>query len=295
MSSAFYLDTPSNVSDDESLSRSRGGYEDSDDDDDLSSLPYPQPLSRTAFLAPNFKASEYLSTLRNRHQTLADLRSELRTRGQTLAKELLDLVNNEYQAFLGLGGDLRGGEAKVEAVRVGVLGFAKGVEGVKASVVTRKEEVDALVREKKRIAGQVIVGQQLVEVHSRIGELEDALAITPSKETDASDEDESEEEDEDEDGQDIVGVARLERLVMSYLVVQQMIEQIGKEHPFLVKQEERVAKIRATLLLDLGTTLKQAKSAGARGKTKLLRVVALYSDMGEAKEGIKTLKETNKR
>jgi hypothetical protein len=298
MASGFYLDTPSNASDDESLSHSRG--EDDDySDDDLSSLPYPQPLLRSAFLAPDFKASEYLSTLRNRHQTLADLRSELRTRSQTLGKELLDLVNDEYQAFLGLGSDLRGGEEKVETVRVGVLGFEKGINGVKGSIGARKDEVDKLLAEKKKIARQVMVGRQLVEVHTRIGELEDALAITATKEADISDEEDSEEEeedeDEDEDGQDIVGVTRLERLAMSYLAVKQMIEQIGKEHPFLVKQEERMAKTRSTLLLDLSTALKQAKAAGMKGKTKLLRVVALYGDMGEASEAVKILKETNKR
>jgi hypothetical protein len=297
MSRAFYLSTPSATSDDALSTRSRGAYSDDDSDDDISTLPYPLPLPRTPFLAPNFHPAAYLSTLRNRHQTLADLRAELRTRSQTLARELLDLVNDEYQGFLGLGVDLRGGEERVEGVRVGVLGFVKGVDGVKGSVARRAGEVEELSQERKRIVGEVQVGRRLVEVHTRIGELEDALAITSSKDANPSDEDDSdsEDEDEDEDGQDIAGVARLERLVMSYLAVQQMIEQIGKARPFLIKQEDRLAKIHSTLLLDLGNALKQAKTAGAKGKVKLLRVVSLYGDMSEAKEAIRILKETNKR
>jgi hypothetical protein len=304
MSKGFYLDTPSQLSDEDARSQLSRQFADSDDedDDDLSSLPYPQPLQRSAFLNPDFNAADYLSTLRNRHQTLSDLRAELRTRSQTLAKELLDLVNDEYQAFLGLGGDLRGGDEKVESVRVGVLGFVKGVEGVKSAVTTRKDEVDALLQEKKSIATQIMVGRQLIEVHTRIGELEGTLAITDNKTqtngdaVEAEEEAESDDEDEeDEDGQDVSGVARLARTVMSYLGVQQMIEQIGKEHPFLVKQADRLEKIRKTILLDLGNALKQAKKAGPRGKTKLLRVVALYGDLEEAKDAIRILKETRKR
>lgn len=212
MSKPFYLDTPSDE-DGPSSQLSRQFASSDDSDDDLSTLPYPQPLQRSAFLAPNFKAADYLSTLRNRHQTLSDLRSELRTRSQTLAKELLDLVNDEYQAFLGLGSDLRGGEEKVENVRVGVLGFVKGVDGVKGSVVARKEDVNRLLEEKKRIASQILVGRQLVEIHTRIGELEDALAITQVEAQGENSEDEESEDDEDEDGQDVTGVAWLERLV----------------------------------------------------------------------------------
>ena len=298
MSKGFYLDTdtPSQLSDEDTSSRSRPFISSEEDsDDDLSTLPYPQPLARSAFLSPTFNPSDYLSTLRNRHQTLSDLRVELRTRSQALAKELLDLVNDEYQAFLGLGGDLRGGEEKVEGVRVGVLGFVKGVQGVKSGVVGKKEEVAALLGEKKRISNQIVVGRQLVEVHTRVGELEDALAITSSGLEEDSEDSEEEDEDEDEDGQDISGVARLERLVMDYLTAQQMIDHVGREHPFLVKQADRLTKIRGTLLIDLGNALKQAKTAGARGKTKLLRVVALYGDLNEAADAIRILRESKSK
>ncbi len=86
--------------------------------DDQDNLPYPEALPRSDFLAPEFDAATYLSTLSGRHQTLEDLRSDLRERSQALSKELLDLVNTNYEQFLSLGSDLRGGEEKVEDVRV---------------------------------------------------------------------------------------------------------------------------------------------------------------------------------
>ena len=90
--------------------------------DDEDNLPYPEALPRSDFLAPTFDAPTYLSTLSDRHQTLEDLRSDLRERSQGLSKELLDLVNTNYEQFLSLGSDLKGGEEKVEDVRVGLLG-----------------------------------------------------------------------------------------------------------------------------------------------------------------------------
>jgi len=264
------------------------------DDDDLDNLPYPVPLPREAFLSHDFKPATYLSTLHNRHQTLSDLRAELRTRSQTLAKELLDLVNNEYQAFLTLGSDLSGGDEKVEEVRVGVLGFVKGVGQVRETVEERRHVAGELVAERERIWKEREVGRGLVEVNTRVGELEEILAVTGEGREDVS-EDESEEEDEDEEeegGQSLMGVGRLERLVRSYLGVRQLVEVIGPEHPFLVRQEGRLIRIRNTLLLDLGTSLKQAKASGQSAKNKLLRIVSLYGEMDEAKEAIKLLKES---
>ena len=88
--------------------------------------------------------------LTNRHQTLEDLRSELRDLSSSLNKELLDLVNENYTDFLSLGSTLKGGEEKVEEVRVGLLGFQRDVNGIKAAVTNRKEEVRGLVGERKQ-------------------------------------------------------------------------------------------------------------------------------------------------
>jgi hypothetical protein len=275
-------------------SRSSGSIASHPSTDDFDNLPYPQPLQRSDFLSPDFSPSAYLSTLQNRHQTLSDLRAELRTRSQSLAKELLDLVNNEYQAFLHLGGDLRGGEEKVEEVRVGVLGFVKGITQVKGAVHGKQEVLTELVQERERIRRDTEVAKGLIEVHTRIGELEEALAVTGDGGNLSEDESDDEDaEDEEEDG--LVGIGRLQRLVQSYLGVRQLVDTIGPEHPFLVKQDERLIRIQSTLLLDLGTALKQAKSGGKSCEGGLLKIVALYSELEEPKEAINVLKEASSR
>jgi len=197
---------------------------------------------------------------------------------------------------LTLGSDLQGGEEKVEEVRVGVLGFVKGVGGVKEAVVVRKEVVANLVNEKENIRGERELGRSLVEIDTRIGELEEGLAVTSNGavEDDMSDEESEDDEDaEDEGGQTLLGVGRLERLVRSYLSILQLVEATDPTHPFLVKQEERLSRVRNTLLLDLGTSLKQAKTIGLPAKNKLLRIVSLYGEMDEAKDAVKVLKDTS--
>jgi hypothetical protein len=71
-----------------------------------------------------------LASLRNRHQTLEDLRSELRTRSRELEKELVELVNRDYADFVGLGGALSGGDSKVVDLKMGLLGFRREIECV---------------------------------------------------------------------------------------------------------------------------------------------------------------------
>ncbi|KAF3912803.1 hypothetical protein AA313_de0201142 [Arthrobotrys entomopaga] len=124
---------------------------DSDDEaDDFSTLPFPQPLPRSAFTTPDFSAASYLATL-HRHQTLEDLRSELRTRSSDLERELVELVNRDYVDFVGLGSSLRGGEGKVNDLKLGVMGFSREVEGVKEKVVRVAVNMEKEMAAKKEV------------------------------------------------------------------------------------------------------------------------------------------------
>ncbi|KAB2578261.1 hypothetical protein DBV05_g3242 [Lasiodiplodia theobromae] len=281
---------------------STGGLiSDSDDDADL---PYPAPLPRSAFTVPaeQFSAAQYLSTLSHRHQTLADLRSDLRARSGLISRELLDLVNANYADFLSLGQALHGGEDKVEEVRVGLLGLRKAVGEVRGAVAGREEEVRRLVEEREAVRRQRAVARALLEVERRVGELEAALVVgqqgpakgqgesTESSDEEDDDDDEESDEEEEESLGSSVSLGKLRRLARQYLSVRQTAGRIGKEHPFLVAQEPRLTKIRNTLLLDLGAELKSAKAAGPQGKNRVLKVMSIYAEMDEGIEAVKVLK-----
>ncbi|KAF7866822.1 hypothetical protein EAF04_005664 [Stromatinia cepivora] len=217
--------------------------------DDEDNLPYPEALPRSDFLAPTFDAPTYLSTLSDRHQTLEDLRSDLRERSQALSKELLDLVNTNYEQFLSLGSDLKGGEEKVEDVRVGLLGFKRGVEDVRGKVRKRKLEVEGLLCEKKSVSKDIALGRKLLEVDSRLEELEDRLMVaslgrSPNGLEDSWSGDEDEDEDEDELVIDGVvngtSTKKLQRFVLDYRNVEHLSTTIGSDHPFIAAQQPRL-------------------------------------------------------
>ncbi|BCR90986.1 COG2 family protein [Aspergillus chevalieri] len=276
----------------------------SDFDEDTSTLPFPEPLSRASFLTPGFDPAQYLSSLRNRHQSLEDLRQELRDLDQLLSRELLDLVNENYQDFLSLGNALHGGEEKAEEVRVGLLAFQRDVNAIRHKVETRRAEVEGLLGEKKQLRKDANVGQALLDVAERIEELEQRLMIgeknnqgqreQSDEESDGfleeSDESESDDEQAPQATAAAVSLKRLEHHIQKYVAVTRLSAHIGDEHPFLLNQQPRVNKIRSAVLHDLKTALEQAKNAGKKRDAKMLSVLGLYELMGENPSAITALK-----
>ena len=278
------------------LSKSNDYGYDYDEDDD-NPLPYPAPLPRSDFLAPDFSPEEYLSTLRNRHQTLEDLRSDLRSRSQLLSRELLDLVNSNYEEFLSLGGTLKGGEDKAEEVRLGVLGFQREVKGVRDVVVERQEQVGRLLEERRTVRRDVAVGRRLLDIEERLVELEERLMVEPNAERQMDTDEEDEEDDDNSDDEEqavsnearaaSVALTRLQRHAQMFLLLKHLMEKVH-DHPFVVAQHSRILRVRNTLLLDLRTAMKQAQKAGLPGG-QLLKFVVIYRELGEAEEAVKAL------
>lgn len=228
---------------------------------------------------------------------------------QLLSKELLDLVNENYQDFLSLGSALRGGEEKVEEVRVGLLSFQRDVQTIRDKVEARRSEVEQLLKEKKRLREHANVGKLLLDFADRVEELEQRLMIrdasSRSQGGDSADEFDTEsdlsggESDEsDDDGElldssttaAVVSLKRLERHIQKYVYLTTLSARIGNDHPFLLNQQPRMTKIRATLLLDLKTALDQTKHAGEKRDAKALTVLRLYKLMGEDVSAVAELK-----
>ena len=259
-------------------------------------MPFPTALPRSDFLTPDFTPETYLSTLHNRHQTLEDLRSDLRQRSSLITTELLDLVNSNYEEFLSLGTKLKGGEEKIEEVRVGVLGFGREVGQVRDVVASRASEVGVLLDEKKRIRKDVLVGRRLLEIEERLEDLEARLMVEPptslsAANPSANDEDsDDDEEDEDDEGDSATSttLSRLRKHAQAYLLLTHLTQKV-LEHPFVIAQQSRLLRVRNTLLLDLRTAVKQAQATGVSGK-QLLDFLVIYRELGETEEGVGALK-----
>ncbi|KAA8643068.1 hypothetical protein EYZ11_008892 [Aspergillus tanneri] len=284
----------------------------SDLDDDTAGLPFPEPLSRASFLAPDFDPAQYLSSLTNRHQSLEDLRQEFRDLDQLLSRELLDLVNENYQDFLSLGVALQGGEEKVEQVRVGLLAFQRDAQMIRDKVEARRQEVARLIDEKRRLKGNANIARALLDFADRVEELEKRLMIGGPPPTDEdsdvleSEGDETDDDDDDDDNNDkdnsnvqrsngasatpLVSLKRLEHHIQKYVYLTRLSSRIGEEHPFLRGQQPRLSKIRSAVLLDLKTALEQASHAGEKRDTKTLVILRLYKLMGEDTSAVAALK-----
>ncbi|XDG01644.1 hypothetical protein ABKA04_001259 [Annulohypoxylon sp. FPYF3050] len=261
----------------------------SSDGEDDAPLPFPTALPRSDFLAPDFDPAEYLSSLANRHQTLEDLRSDLRERSAAISTELLELVNSNYTSFLSLGDELKGGEEKVEDVRVALLGFRRAVEEIKGRVRERGTEVADLNKDLSGVRGEIETGRKMLELDERISALEGRLAIG-SIGPDSDDSDEDEEEDGELEGAVGSSSAKLAQLANEYVTIDELADEIGRDTPFVRKMEERLIRCRNTILLDLGNALKEAKQAGTKGQPKLLKLMGIYSLLDAQAEAVKTLK-----
>lgn len=221
-----------------------------------------------------------------------------------MTRELLDLVNENYQDFLSLGSALRGGEEKVEQVRVGLLAFQRDTQAIRDRVESRRTEVEQLLKEKRRLRQGRNVGQALLDFADRLEELEQRLMLgdAPRQQEDSSDDSESDALDSDSDESDekelpdgpsaapSVSLKKLEHHIQKYVYLTSLAERIGEDHPFLRNQQPRMTKIRSTVLLDLKTALEQAKQAGDKRDAKTSAVLRLYNFMGEGTSAATTLK-----
>ncbi|KAK7743731.1 hypothetical protein SLS62_010462 [Diatrype stigma] len=309
-SRAFALPSSSSSSDtdaEEEKNKVNNGRDDADDDeDDDAPLPFPAALPRSDFLAPDFDAAAYLSSLvwPHRHQTLEDLRADLRERSAAISAELLELVNANYTSFLSLGSELKGGEERVEDVRVALLGFRRAVDEIKGRVSTRARDVAAGNQELGAVRGEIETGRKMLELDERVEALEGQLAVgsgggggggtRTGVDNEESDDDEEEDEDDEsateEEGMVGSSSSKLAQLAKDYVVVDELADTVGRDTPFVRKMEERMIRCRNTILLDLGTALKGAKRAGVAGHGKLLKLMGIYGLMDAQAEAIKTLK-----
>ncbi|KAK4451971.1 oligomeric golgi complex component, COG2-domain-containing protein [Podospora aff. communis PSN243] len=294
-----------------SSSSSSTGDDPNDQYDDNEPLPFPAALARNDFLAPDFDPAAYLSALHTgptaRHQTLEDLRADLRERSTSISAELLELVNANYTSFLGLGDELKGGEERVEDIRVGLLGFKRVVEEVQSRVRERRVEVGALTGELQGVKSAVETGRQMLELDERVTGLEARLALGNTRQVkkkgeeddddswdeDGEDLEDSGEEEEEEDKGGFVGSspAKLASLAREYMLVDGLATSLGRSLPYVRKMEERLIRCRNTILLDLSTAVKEARKAGDKGHGRVLKFLAIYRTMDAQAEAVKVVRE----
>lgn len=202
-------------------------------------------------------------------------------------------MNENYQDFLSLGSSLQGGEEKVEEVRLGLLGFKRDVEELREAVDKKRKEFGPLLEEKKRIRAEIQLGRALLDVDERVRDLEERLMLLGSAGSAKEDDNAgfSETDDDTEEDEGGISTSTLKRHAHQLIYIQRLVKKIGPEHPFLVGQEERILRLRQTILLDLSNTLKQCSAGSDQQKGKIIKILGIYREMGDFEEALKVLKE----
>lgn len=201
-------------------------------------------------------------------------------------------MNENYQDFLLLGSSLQGGQEKVEEVRLGLLGFKRDVEELRETVDKKWKEFGPLLEEKKRIRGEIQLGRALLDVDERVRDLEERLMLgSAGSAKEYEDVRFSETDDETEEDEGGISTSMLKRHAHQLIYIQRLVKKIGAEHPFLVGQEERILRLRQTILLDLSNTLKQCPAVSDEQKGRIIKILGIYREMGDFEEALKVLKE----
>ena len=214
-----------------------------------------------------------------------------------LSKELLDLVNSNYQDVIELGLGLSGSEGKVEEVRLDVMGFRREVEKMKLRINREESQINSLIQERVRVKRDINIGRNMLNLESRIRELERQLIINSNEtmingEREMSYEDSVDvgSDDNEEDGMPNLSHAKLRRHVQNYLLAKQMVKHNDMDHPLVAAQNTRMSKIAEALRLDLSVALKRVNSESPPNADKILKIIGLFRDIGGASEAIRVLK-----
>ena len=166
-------------------------------------------------------------------------------------------MDEHYRDFVVLGSGLGDGigSESLEGVRVGLLGWEKEVRGLAGKVRVRRLEVEGAVDELREVRRQRSLAMKLVQLQSRIEDLELRLKIERLQGETGDDEDMFSEEDEDipGDGQEENEAASkldsLTGLVEDYEELDSLTSDASiSSHPFAKLQRSRIRSIRESLV-----------------------------------------------
>ena len=187
---------------------------------------------------------------------------------------------------------------------MGLLAFKRDVEAIRTKTSARERELTQLMDERIKARQQIAIGRTLLEISNRLEELEERLMIDSvghrhlpgaggDEELDLSSSGSNDSDDESHsENAGLLSSRRLSSLVQQYVLLKDIISEVGPDHPFLCAQEGRMVQVRNTLLLDLGTALKRVKTLKApEGQKRVLQLLQIYREMDEPSEAVAVFKE----
>ncbi|SGY62387.1 BQ5605_C007g04684 [Microbotryum silenes-dioicae] len=272
-------------------------------------LPTNAPLSHESFQTSSpdeeWDTSEFL--LGRRHTALDELRSELRTHLATLRSSLVEVINTEYEAFIGLSLGLRHAfvASSVTSIRRPVLSIRNEVAQVKEDLQNMQQEMGGVLEKRKKVREDKALLRRLLEMDEWVDKVEMRLRLPVFGQGGERGAEEGVDSERTgwEEGAALVDspAKRLERIVGEYNHMLYLINKAG-DLPFVRSLEPRVTRITTTLKSDLShllTSVLVAASPSATNApspsitreelTSLLKIYASLDAIAEAEETIRKI------
>lgn len=140
-------------------------------------LPTLEPLSHqhAQLKAPTFDVEDFL--LSRAYTSLPDLGSELKEYLAKLKEELVQLINEDYEAFISLSTDLRGEGARLERLHWPLPALRKEIELSTAELKQVQDAVQEKLQERTSIRKEKALLHLLLKVSESVQRLEGLLLI----------------------------------------------------------------------------------------------------------------------
>lgn len=152
-----------------------------DDDDDASEavgqLPSAPPISHSLLASPDFDASSFL--LARRLTPLDQLRSELREYLASLKQSLVGVINDEYEAFIGLSLGLKQAHVSQSLARVRkpVLQVRNEVVRVQDELTAMQDEMSSVLEQRKEAREAKALLRRLLATDEAVEKVEALLNL----------------------------------------------------------------------------------------------------------------------
>ncbi|GAA5898368.1 hypothetical protein JCM8208_006959 [Rhodotorula glutinis] len=206
-------------------------------------LPLAPALSHDVLTAPNWDASAFL--LERRHTPLDDLRSELRTYLATLRTSLVGVINDEYEAFIGLSLGLKHANVahSLATIRRPVLSIRGEVTRVRRELDDMRTDMSRVLDERKEVRETKAMMRRLLSTEDAVDKVEGLLRVG-----DGADKERSLDLSVDSPAK------RLERVASEYTHMRYLVERAG-DLPFVHALQPRIDRTTSALHSDLSSLL----------------------------------------
>ncbi|GAA5836232.1 hypothetical protein JCM9279_002236 [Rhodotorula babjevae] len=206
-------------------------------------LPLAPALSHDVLTGPDWDASAFL--LERRHTPLDDLRSELRAYLATLRTSLVGVINEEYEAFIGLSLGLKHANVaqSLATIRRPVLSIRGEVTRVRGELDDMRTEMSRVLDERKEVRESKAMMRRLLSTEDAVDKVEGLLRVG-----DGADKERSLDLSVDSPAK------RLERVASEYTHMRYLVERAG-DLPFVHSLRPRIDRTTSALHSDLSSLL----------------------------------------